>query len=247
MLTVKNKSIKEELGILFIHGAGLGKYIWNDLVANLNYSSISIEFPNRNSKDRTNSFLSLEDYVSKAISDIENYEKQKIIIITHSIGGIIGLRIAEHLKDKAIGFIAIGSAIPKNGKSFVSCLPFPQKIIIPLLMRLAGTKPPKSAIEKGLCNDLTQDQTKKIIQKFTAESRNLYTQNSNTKIPSIKKLYIKLTNDKELSISVQKRMAKNLNCENIVALESGHLPMLSVPKKLTEILNEFIDKCLTQD
>ena len=239
--------MKDKLGIILIYGAGLGSYIWNDLKPNLNFKSLMIEFPNRNADDKANSKLSFEDYVSKAISDTENFEKQKVIIITHSIGGLVGLRVAEHLKDKTIGFVGIGSAIPKNGKSFVSCLPFPQKLIIPLIMKLAGTIPPKSAIENGLCNDLNPSQTKKVVEQFTAESQYLYTENSKTKIPNIKKLYVELTNDKEFSESVQKKMAENLNCKNIVTIESGHLPMLSVPEKLAGILNEFIDSCIEQD
>lgn len=236
--------MKDKLGIIFIHGAGLGKFIWNEIQLNLNYSSLTIEFPNRNTDDKANSKLSFEEYVTNAISDVKDFGKEKLIIVTHSIGGLVGLRIAEHLKDKTIGFVGIGSAIPKNGKSFVSCLPFPQKLLIPLVMKLTGTKPPKSAIKKGLCNDLKPSQTEKVVEKFTAESRGLYTENSKTKIPNVKKLYVELINDKEFSVSVQKKMAKNLNCKNIVTLESGHLPMLSVPEKLTGILNEFIHNCI---
>lgn len=101
-----------------------------------------------------------------------------MIIIAHSIGGLIGLRIAECFKDKIIGFVGIGSAIPKNGNSFVSCLSFPQKLIVPLIMKLAGTKPPKSAIKNGLCNDLNPSQAEKVVKNFTAESRCLYTKKS---------------------------------------------------------------------
>ena len=236
--------MKEKLGIIFIHGAGLGNYIWKDLKPNLNYSSLMIEFPNRNVEDKANSKLSFEDYVDKAISDTENFGKEKLIIITHSIGRLVGLRIAERFKDKVIGFVGIGSAIPKNGNSFVSCLPFPQRLILPLIMKLAGTKPPKSSIESGLCNDLNSSQTEQVVENFTNESRYLYTEKSKSIIPNTKKLYIELTNDKEFSISVQKKMAENLNCKNIATLESGHLPMLSIPEKLSGVLNEFIDGCL---
>jgi len=238
--------MKDKLGIIFIHGAGLGNYIWNDLKPNLRYSSLMIEFPNRNLDDQLNSNLHFEDYIAKAISDTENFEKEKLVIVTHSIGGLVGLRIAERFKDKVIGFVGIGSAIPKNGNSFISCLPFPQKLLLPLIMRLAGTKPPKSSIQNGLCNDLNSLQTEQVVEKFTAESKYLYTEKSKSIIPNTKKLYIELANDKEFSVSVQKKMAENLNCENIVSLKSGHLPMLSIPEKLSRILDEFIDDCIGQ-
>ena len=241
---LKTSSMKDSLGIIFIHGAGLGKFIWKEIKSNLDYPSFMIEFPNRNTDDKANSKLSFEDYVTKAISDTQKFGKQKLIIVTHSIGGLVGLRIAEHFKDETIGFVGIGSAIPKNGKSFVSCLPFPQKLIVPLIMKLAGTKPPKSAIEKGLCNDLNPSQTKEIVENFTAESKDLYIEKSKSNIPNTNKLYVELTNDKEFPVPTQEKMSVNLKCKNIVSLESGHLPMLSVPEKLSGILNEFINDCI---
>jgi pimeloyl-ACP methyl ester carboxylesterase len=239
--------MKDKVGIIFVHGAGLGKFIWKDVQPNLNYPSLLIEFPNRNTDSKVNSKLSFEEYVVKAISDAQSFEKEKFIIVTHSIGGLIGLRITEHFKNKIIGFVGIGSTIPKNGKSFVSCLPFPQKLIVPLILKIAGTKPPIVAIKNGLCNNLNPEQTKTVIENFTAESKYLYIENSKSKIPNTKKLYIAMNNDKEFAFTVQKKMAKNLNCENIVTLNSGHLPMLSIPEKLSEVLNKFAYSCISKD
>lgn len=236
--------MNDQLGIVFIHGAGLGNYIWNGIGSTLNYPSLLIEFPNRNADDKANAKLNFDDYVVKAIADTQSFGKEQLIIVTHSIGGLIGLRIAEHFKDRTIGFVGIASAIPSNGSSFISCLPFPQKIVIPLLMKLVGTRPPRSTIEKELCNDLNPAQTKTVVEHFTAESRYLYTENSKSKIPDTKKLYVELTNDKGFPLSVQRKMIKNLNCKNTETLESGHLPMLSVPKKLLGILSAFIEHCI---
>lgn len=239
--------MKDNLGIIFIHGAGLGNYIWDDLQPQINWSSLMVEYPNRNADDNANSKLSFNDYAAKVISDIENFGKQNLIIVTHSIGGIIGLEVAAHFKNRIIGFVGISSAIPKSGNSFISCLPFPQKFIVPIILKLAGTKPPKSAIIKGLCSDLNPSQTKKVVENFTPESINLYTEKTKSKIPNTKKLYVELSNDKEFPVSVQKKMAENLNCREIVTLESGHLPMISIPEKLAEVLNGFIAACVEED
>lgn len=49
--------------------------------------------------------------------------------------------------------------------------------------------------------------------------------------------------DYEFPQSLQNKMAKNLNAEQIVTLNSGHLPMISHPKKLADHLNKFVAKC----
>lgn len=239
--------MNQEIEIVFIHGAGLGSFIWKDVISYIDYPTLLFDFPNRNNNFRANVNLRFDDYVDQAIKKMRNFGKQKLILVSHSIGGLVGLRIAKRFKDKIIGFIAIGAAIPNNGNSFISCLPFPQKILLPILMKFAGTMPPRSAIEKGLCNDLDEAQTEKVVQNFTAESKYLYTDKSNSVIPDTMKLYIQLTGDKEFPISMQRKMAENLNCNNIETLQNGHLPMISVPEKLSEILNDFIDECMEQD
>ena len=56
------------------------------------------------------------------------------------------------------------------------------------------------------------------------------------------KRYIKLNKDKGLSVQLQDKMIKNLNAQKVVTLDSGHLPMISKPKELSEILNNFINE-----
>jgi len=231
-------------GIVFIHGAGLGGFIWDEVKSELDFPAFAIDFPNRNQGDKINQHLSFEDYSKAIIKQIKKWKLEKIILVTHSIGGCVGLKVAEYFGERIFGFVGIASAIPSNGNSFLSCLPFPQKFILPLLLNIAGTKPPKSAIETGLCNDLSDRQKKRVVENFTPESKSLYTQKCAAKIPDCERLYIKLIQDKEFLLSMQDKMAVNLKTKNIAALQSGHLPMLSQPKELAKILNGFTKSIL---
>lgn len=228
-------------GFIFIHGAGLGSFIWDDVITLLKYPALSVNFPHRNDFNITTSKLRFDDYSNSVIEQISQFSCSKLIIVTHSIGGCIGLKVAKHFGERVAGFVAIGSAIPLQEKSFISCLPFPQKMILPVIMKLAGTKPPVKSIENGLCNDLNSKQKEMVIRNFTAESRFLYTDNCNAGIPNTDRIYIKMTLDKEFPVSLQNQMADNLKASQTETIESGHLPMMSKPVKLGEILNTFID------
>ncbi len=148
--------------------------------------------------------------------------------------------MSEYFTNKIIGFVGICSIFPVNGKSFLSCFPFPQNILMPLILNIFGTKPPQKTIEQELCNDLTPDQTSEIVKRFTPEAKRLYTTKVHYKKIPPKTLYIKLNNDKSLSLQLQEKMTKNLNIHNIETLGSGHLPMISKPKELADILNDFV-------
>ena len=226
-------------GIVLIHGAGLGSFTWNDLKPKLDYPSLAVNFPNRGKLNKTNKYLSFEDYSERVVNQVKKWNMDKLVIVGHSIGGCIGLKVAEHFKSNVIGFAGISATIPENGGSFVSCLPFLQKLFMPLMLRLAGTLPPPGVIEKKLCNDLTREETKMIVNKFTAESRCLFTDDTNAIIPATLKMYIQLTNDHANPLKLQDKMADNLKAHHVVKLQSGHLPMISRPAALADILNRF--------
>lgn len=232
--------MNDKIGIVLIHGAGLGSFIWNDLKPLIKNSVLTIEFPNREVGYKANINLTFDDYKKSAIEQIEKWGIDNFVIVTHSIGGCLGLSLTDYFAKKVVGFVGISSAIPTSGNSFISCLPFPQSLLMPLILNLFGTKPPQKVIEQTLCNDLTSEQTSEIIKRFTPEAKLLYTTKINYKILDLKKLYIKLTNDKGFPVQLQDKMIKNLTTQKVVTLDGGHLPMISKPKELSDILNNFI-------
>jgi len=235
------------IGIVFIHGAGLNGSIWNDLIKEINIPSLVIDFPNKNIDGKAIGILTFDDYVSAAANQIKNRKKEHFIIVAHSIGAFVGLKVANHFKNELKGFVAVGSVIPKTGNSFVSSLPFPQKLIMPIILSLFGTKPPQKSIESELCNGLTAEQTLKIVNEFTPESKALYLTKINFNLPDTNRLYIKLKNDKTMPGTLQDKMAKNLKANKIIAIDSGHLPMMSKAKQLAEILSDFANEIVKDE
>ncbi|GIZ16578.1 alpha/beta fold hydrolase [Capnocytophaga catalasegens] len=238
--------MNNNIGLVLIHGAGLNSSIWDELKSEINQTFLTIDFPNRKISDNANQTLTFDDYVNSTIEQIKKWDTKNFIIVAHSIGACVGLKVAEQFKNELKGFVAIGSVIPTNGSSFISSLAFPQKMIMPIILKLFGTKPPKKSIEYELCNDLTDEQTTKITTEFTPEAKRLYTTKINFSLPNTKRLYIQLTNDKSMPFALQNKMAKNLNANKIETIDTGHLPMLSKPKQLATSLSAFV-KEIEQD
>lgn len=233
--------MSEKIGIVLIHGAGLNGTIWADFLTFLDHPCLVVEFPNRHN-GLANRDLLLKDYVAHAKEQILSWEIEKIIIVGHSLGSCIGLALLESIREKVTGFVAIASIVPKSGHSFVQSMPFPQKLLMPIILKLAGTTPPKKVIEKELCEELSADQTDKIVNGFVAESAALYTNKISYSPLSVESVYIKLSQDRSMPIPLQEKMIANFNPTEIRILDSGHLPMISQPKKLAEIILQFVKK-----
>lgn len=231
-----------KIGIILIHGAGLSSSIWDELKKEINLPILTIDFPNRKMGDNINQSLTLDNYANSVVEQIKHWNMDNFIIVAHSIGACVGLKVSEHFKKELKGFVAIGSVIPTNGNSFVSSLPLPQKLLLPFILKMLGTKPPQKLIENELCNDLTAEQTQKIINEFTPESKKLYMTKITFNLPAKKRLYIQLTNDQSIPASWQSKMIEHLQATKVVTIESGHLPMLSKTKEVATTLLDFINE-----
>ncbi|WP_068604543.1 alpha/beta fold hydrolase [Paenibacillus swuensis] len=231
----------QEIGIVFIHGAGLNSSIWDAVISEMEVPCLAVHYPGRSGDERSLKSLTINDYVAHMTAQIERWGVRKFVIVAHSLGGALGLKVAEVMGERVKGYIAVGAAIPKDGGSFLSILPFPNRLIMGIMLRLLGTKPPESAIKQSLCHDLTSEQTETIARNFVADSARIYLDRYETHAPDVPKLYVKLAEDRDLSLPIQESAAANLKADDTITLPCGHLPMLSQPQALSEALRTFLD------
>jgi pimeloyl-ACP methyl ester carboxylesterase len=232
----KTPKTRPTIGFVLIAGAGLDAWVWHGVIQKLTVSSLAISFPETESKKS----MSLDDYTKTSLEQIKAWRGvDRYIIVGHSIGAVIALQLAQSLGSRVAGVAAIGSVIPKQGHSFFSTLPFPQNLLLPLITKLVGTRPPESTIKKSYCNDLSDTQTAEIVKRFQPESYSLYAGPLTAKLPDVPRLYVNLSKDKNTPPALQKAMAANLEATEVVLLDAGHLAMLAQPKKLANILNTF--------
>lgn len=231
---------KNDLGAFFISGAGLNASIWDRVVPNL-----SVRYAVADHSAVRQGRASLLDYVANDEKQINAMNTDQVVIVAHSIGGMISIELLKRLGSRAAGLVVISGIVPLPGNSFVSVLPFPQNLITKLIIKVAGTKPPESAIRKGLCDDLSKAQADEIVRNFAPESATLYTDAASAgQIPKIKSLYIRTTNDKQFSKSLQLKMANRLSDCQVANLTSAHLPMISHSQEVADLINNFVEKLL---
>jgi pimeloyl-ACP methyl ester carboxylesterase len=214
----------------------MGSWIWKDLIAELKEPTLAIDYGDA---PRPKKQLSFDDYVEHTIQSIEAWDVKSVVLVAHSLSGVIALAVAEKIGAKLAGFVAVSATIPKNGGSFLSCLPFPQRLVMGVMMHLVGTRPPDAAIRKSLCTDLSDAAAKEVVERFQPESVGVYATRCNAPAPQCPRLYVTLTNDHNFGLPLQQEMAANLGDAPTAAIDSGHLAMLSKPHELAKILRNF--------
>jgi pimeloyl-ACP methyl ester carboxylesterase len=224
----------EKPTIIYLSGAGLNPSIWDSVRTKVPAPDAALTY-NRDAN------TTLEGVIQDILEQIQNLDATRYVIVAHSLGGVMSVEITRALGNKFAGLIAVSATVPAPGKSFVDTLPFPQNFIMPFLLKVAGTKPPTSAIRKSLCSDLDDNQAAEIVNAFTPEPRSLYIdKTSASALPDSKYVYVRTLNDKQMPTQLQTNMANQLPDVKIVDIASGHLVMVSHPNELAEIINNFI-------
>ena len=233
-------SPETDVGFVLVHGAGMKSWVWDDLLSLVEAPTLPVAFPARDADQTVRDRLRLADYTDTITEQIDEWDVSRVILVGHSIGGEVCMEVASRLEERFAGFVGLSAAIPKSDRSFLSCLPIRQRRAQRAMLRVAGTRPPNSVIRWSLCSELSDEQADRVVSEFVPESRRLYTDLRNGDIPEEQTRYIQTEMDRAVTPEQQTKMATALETDDIVTLETGHLPMLSRPEELASALNEFL-------
>lgn len=208
------------LPLLFLSGAGLPAWIWDEVRSGIAAPSTVAPRPVTGSRTVT-------DYARAAL---EAAPEGPFGVVAHSAGGVVATELARLSAGRVAAVLGVAAVIPASGASFASSLPFPNKLVLPLVLRVAGTRPPESAIRKGLAAGLDEETVQRLIADLEPEPLTYFTTRTTgheaMRAVPLKK-YVVTTADAELSVSMQRGYAAQLGASGITEIASAHLPMIT--------------------
>ncbi len=231
----------EKIGFALIHGAGMGSWLWKDVIPELKAPALAVDFPLRGNSAKEFGEVTLEQYVQEVSDQLASFDVEKMILVGHSIGGEIVLRLTTLQPEWIAGIALVSAVVPASGSSMVLIDPR----LEPLAMRIAQgagpVRPPDRVIEKATCNDLDEEAKALVLKNYTYESLHLFVDPVTWSVPdATPKLYVRTTKDQSLLPAFQDKMIANAQPIRVVEMETGHLPMLSKPKELAGHLNGLL-------
>lgn len=217
--------------ILFVSGAGLPSWIWDGLRANLP------DRPTYVAGRPTAADASLADH---AVAALESVGAEQFVVVAHSAGGMVAAKILELQRERVLGLLGVSAWVPAPGASFLGSLPFPNRLVLSLAMRVLGTRPPERALRAqaaGLASPVVEN----LVRDFVPESQRYYRDPAGEAAFPWCTGYVCTTSDRELSLALQRSFALRLGVERAQELATGHLPMLEQPALLARTVGAFVD------
>ncbi len=214
--------------VLFVSGAGLPPWIWDGVRARLADRPTYVA-PRPAGKD-----ASLADHAAAALDEVA---EERFVVVAHSAGGMVAAKLLEHQPARAVGLLGVATWVPAPGDSFLGSLPFPNRLVLSLMMRVLGTRPPDKALRSqaaGLSVSVADD----LVRDFTPESQRYYRDPAGEAARPRHVGYVCTTED-EMPTTLQRAFANRLGVEHPTELGTGHLPMLQDASALTEVIESF--------
>ncbi len=232
---------------VLVHGAWADESAWgfirNDLAKNANV--IVVNLPAHGADNTYGVGIGLNDYVKK-VSDAINKVNGKVILVGHSMAGIVISQVSENMANKIDKLIYVSAYLPKNGEDVSS-----------ITNKFLNNKPievfefnkdyslvsiKKDAIANVVCADCPQYMKDVLVKYHRAEP--VKGLNDKVKLTSkfnaVPKYYISTKNDYAVPYALQQQMIKsNGAVKKVYELGTSHLPFVVKPQEFLNIINQI--------
>ena len=229
---------------VFVHGAWSDESAWgfvrNDLAKNANV--VVVNLPAHGADSTYGVTVGLKDYV-KTVSDVINSQSGKVILVGHSMAGVIISQVAENLPHKIEKLIYVAAYLPKNGESIQA-----------INTSFYGDKPieifefnkdytlvsiKKEALPTMVCADCPE-YMKEILKKYHRPEPVKGFNDSvklSAKFEKLPKYYISTKNDNAVPYDLQQKMIQNNGgVKKVYEMETSHLPFVVKPQEFLNIV-----------
>lgn len=221
--------------VVFLHGAGTGPWIWEDVRKRLEWPSVALTVPS--DRPGTNP----ERCATEVLSDPSFPARDPVVLVLHSLAGVLEAPLVQALGNRVLQVIHVATVAPRPGSSFASTAGFPGNLMLPILFWLnpRGLKPSPAMLLRQLGQDLTDTQRSELVARHRPEQGGLFLEPVPSAEVCVPRAYLLCADDRCVSPSLQARIAKRLGAK-VHSIEAGHLPMLSRPAEFVEFLSRSI-------
>ncbi|CAN5478543.1 alpha/beta hydrolase [soil metagenome] len=230
---------------VLVHGAWQAAWVWQDVKTQLESRGqkvIVVELPAHGADTTSPLNVSIDLYRDKVIAAITKING-KIILVGHSMGGVVITAVAEKIPKQIEKLVYIGAFLPANGQSLLDLASTDAQSHLGPALRPADGGLTLDIVTDSIINIFCQDgsaQTKQLVlDKFKKEPAIPF-QNKVTltaaAFGSVDKYYIKTLQDHAVGPDLQSRMITAAGITKVYSIQSGHCPFLTMPDAVTKIL-----------
>ena len=227
---------------LLLHGALRGAWLWERLEPLLRQGGarvITLDLPGHGKRTNERGNVNMSAY----ISDVENYivknDLRDLILVGHSMSGIIISKVAEDLRDRIYSLAYLAAVVPLDGEALIDLLTKERReALLKLEGKVQDIFGTLEALRPAYFTDLEGEEKDFYLKQLTPQPFAAFLEKTAfNRFPDIDipKIYIMGLRDKSLPPDLTRGFARRLGVEPL-EIEAGHDMMLSRPVEIADIL-----------
>ena len=233
---------------VLVHGAWAAPFAWKMISENLSKDGnrvLAVQLPGHGSDNTDPRLLHMDSYI-KSVSDSIKEIGEKVILVGHSLAGMIVSGVAEQIPELIEKLVFVAAYVPQSGQSAYSISLLDKQSLLGASLLVSedqsefGIK--KEDILNIFCQDGSEDVQKLILSNYKAEPAAPFADPvvlSEEKFGKVAKYYVETLQDHGIGNDLQKEMIAVAKIKNVYELNTGHTPLLSKPQELSSILQEI--------
>ena len=227
---------------LLLHGAMRGAWLWERLMPFLKKEGtkvIAYELPGHGTRSAERAGVNMSVYINDVVSYIKKHDLSDLILVGHSMSGIIISKAAEDVPEHIRHLVYLAAVVPQDGDALIDRLTKERQ---ESLRKLEGKATelfgPLDALRPNYFTDQEGKDKDIYLKQLTPQPLAAFFENISLKrFPGLKipRTYIMGLRDKALPPELTRGFAERLGVEPI-ELDAGHDMMVSRPQEVAEAL-----------
>lgn len=229
---------------VLVHGAWQGEWVWELVkpeLESLGHKVVTMDLPGSGQDMTPPQEVTLDLYVEK-VANLIKQQNEKVILVGHSMGGLVITQTAEHVHDKIEKLVYLCAFLPKNGESLVGKSEGEKGPQFTLNEEDMTLVPKPETVEQTFFNVVEDDALRlSSMKRCRPQALAPFTQPvqiTEEKFGSVDRIYIETTLDNAIPIDFQRRMNTETPCSKVITLEADHAPFLSKTEELVNHLDQ---------
>jgi len=235
---------------VLVHGAFVGAWVWEPLVARLRaagHSAEAFDLPGLGD-DRTPVREVTLDACAARLCDVLAASPEPAVVAGNSMGGVIATQGAARCPKRVAALVYVAAFVPKDGQSLIDLTKLPEGADdqVQANVTIEGEPPvaimSPAASRPALYGSCTEEVANWAIARQRSQPVAVFA--TPVSIPrgtldGIHRYYVLCKRDRAIPPPLQRRMIAENACAEVVELDTDHTPQLSMTDELAKALEQF--------
>jgi len=240
---------------LLIHGSFHGAWCWQrfaPLLTERGHRVVTPNLPGSGDDPASLEHAGLRSYATRIASHIDEISGP-VILVGHSMGGIVASQVAEWRADRLTAVVYICGLLLRSGETLATFLDAHADLGIEDLVlanmevsadgRLATF--PQAMAAEVFYNCCAAPDAAWAASRLRPQATRVYADRlalTEERFGTVRKFYVEALQDRAVSPLYQRRMTERTPCEVVYSLDTDHSPFLSQPAPLRDLLIAVSDE-----